>query len=202
MKEDIRCDNLVSRRTVFKTSAWLIGIAGGAGALLTATPFSPLYGQPKPKPITPADALKLVDACDTVTVRTDQVGLVNTSGWGVEIAFFQLIARDSEVWGPYIKDTQTFPSCIRVPAGTNCIVDPCRAESNPGRPIQGSTARASIRFIYYQNGQTDTRNEEAVAPAGKHWKHAVWTYSSLTDAAGKESRKLSFTGEAVDVKLK
>ena len=137
----------------------------------------------------------MANNCDTVPTRTYQIGIKNTSAWGIEVAFFQLIADDEAVFPPYIKDTGTFSPCNHIPPTTDCIVDPC-VKGSPGNPIQGRTAKMSVKFVL--GGQTHDDQQTAVAPIHRHWINAIWGYSSVRDAAGKESISVKFAGEHAD----
>jgi hypothetical protein len=143
----------------------------------------------------PHDALKAADNCNSVPTRTMQIGIQNGNpNWGIEIAFFQLIADDEAVFPPYIKDTGVFSPCHNVPPATNCIADPCRAQMNPGNPIQGRYAKMSVKFRS-TTGQTQDDQQEAVAPEHRHWINAIWGYKVVKDSAGNEKPQLEMRGE-------
>lgn len=134
------------------------------------------------------------DDCDTYhDHRTLLTGVRNKSNiWGIEVGFCYLTARDTAVWGPYIKTTGAITVCQNLGPGVDCIKDPCRAQLNPGHPIQAAVAEAAIKFV--KLGQSYDWKQTDTAPEGKHWVNAVWTISFVKDRKGNERPVAKFTG--------
>jgi hypothetical protein len=154
-------------------------------------------GQPS-KAAAPAKAEQAKrDDCDTYhDHRTLLTGVRNTSNvWGIEVGFCYLTARDAAVWGPYEKTTGPVTVCQNLGPGMDCIKDPCRAQLNPGHPIQAAVAEAAIKFV--KLGQSYDWKQTDTAPEGKHWVNAVWTISFAKDRKGKERPVAKFTGSAL-----